>query len=98
VPHPDYLMGLLTPRQLIEWRAFATLEPFGEEADYWRAGLIAAATLNPHRTRGRKVLTPEDMMPNLYDRKSAGNQSVSDMRETMVAGMNAQKRKRQRGN
>ena len=89
-------MGLLTPRQLIEWRAFATIEPFGEEADYWRAGLIAAAAINPHRARGKKAISPEELMPNIYSRTADTKQSVHQMRETMVGAMKATTKKRER--
>jgi hypothetical protein len=96
VPHPDYLMGLLTPRQLIEWRAFANLEPFGEEAHYWRAGLIAAAAINPHRARGKKAVSPEELMPNIYSRTADAKQSVQQIRDVMVGAMKTTTKKRER--
>ncbi len=85
-------MGLLTPRQLIEWRAFATIEPFGEEAQYWRAGLIAAAAINPHRARGKKAVMPEELMPKCYT--ETGGQSVQAMRDILLQGMKATNKER----
>lgn len=63
--HPDHLMRELTIEQYEEWKAYYMIEPFGNEADYYRTGILAAATLNPHLKRGRKPFKPTDFMPDI---------------------------------
>ena len=44
--------------------AYSTVEPFGEYAEWLRAGIIAAVIANVNRnTKTSKVYTPEDFMP-----------------------------------
>jgi len=43
--------------------AYFSIEPFGEHAAYWRAGLIAATIANVNRGKRQRALKPEDFMP-----------------------------------
>jgi len=49
VPHPRYLAGVLTSRDITDWQQYAQLEPFGAPADDIRQGGIAAAIYNVNR-------------------------------------------------
>lgn len=53
----------MSARTFAEWQAYCALEPFGPEAEYWRAGLIASILANVHRKKNQKPFTPEDFMP-----------------------------------
>jgi len=46
--------------------AYADLEPFGEEAAYWRAGMLAATMANLERNPKKrpKPFEPADFMPD----------------------------------
>ena len=43
--------------------AFAQLEPFGEQAAFWRAGMLASVIANVYRAKGKKAFKPEHFMP-----------------------------------
>jgi hypothetical protein len=71
------LENRLSSRELSEWMAFSTIEPFGEtQADY-RAGLIASATANASGNY-KKALTPSDF---IYIYKQPKQMSMIDRRQ-----------------
>lgn len=50
--------------ELVEWIAYAGIEPFGIEADDYRAGLMPALTANSNQTdRSKQPLSPRDFFP-----------------------------------
>ncbi len=59
--HPDALKAKLTARQWAGWRAFAAIEPFGDERDDLRSGLAAVRLLNAWSVRPKAKL--EDFLP-----------------------------------
>jgi hypothetical protein len=56
----------MTAREMDEWRAYARIEPFGEERDDLRMGTIAATVANsaPFRKKGSKAFKPSDFFPD----------------------------------
>lgn len=57
------LLSEIPAGELAEWQAFARMEPFGCEADDWRAGIGAAVTHNMSRAKGAAALLPHDFFP-----------------------------------
>ncbi|MGE5585721.1 MAG: hypothetical protein ACM309_09385 [Bacillota bacterium] len=59
------LLRRTSSRELSEWIAFFSLEPWGTEVEDWRAGLIAATIANANRDpkKRRKPYEPQDFMP-----------------------------------
>lgn len=55
---------MLDSRQIAEWMAYYSIEPFGEHAAFWRAGQIAATIANANRTKRTRAYKPEDFMPS----------------------------------
>jgi hypothetical protein len=52
------LLDSISSQELTEWMALASIEPFGEEREDWRAASIAAAVANAfqtHDTGPRKI-------------------------------------------
>lgn len=70
------LLGRISSRELTEWMAFFSLEPWGTEVEDWRAGLIASTIANVNRDpkKRRKPYEPEDFMPH-RGRRPAEEQS-----------------------
>jgi hypothetical protein len=84
IPHPDYLLECLTSKQLSDWEVFYAIEPFGEEADYYRTGLLCANLINIKLKKDAKHLTPHDFMPSLYEgERSLKKQTVDDMQQLL---------------
>lgn len=55
----------MSARTFTEWQAYCAIEPFGPQADFWRAGLIASILANVNRAKkSDKLFQPEDFMPN----------------------------------
>lgn len=70
------LLRRMSSRELTEWMAFFSLEPWGTEVEDWRAGLIASTIANSHRDpkRRRKLYEPSDFMPR-YEAPKTQEQS-----------------------
>jgi hypothetical protein len=64
--------------QLIEWLAYYTIEPFGEERDDVRAGIVASTIANTQRRKGKKAFKPSDFMP------FSGNSSKAETKTEIV--------------
>lgn len=56
--------------QLIEWEAYYLLEPFGEERDDLRAGIISSTVANVFRSKRSKTFAPRDFMPRIDESSS----------------------------
>lgn len=58
-------MRWVSAPEFTEWMAYAELEPFGPDAEAWRAGVIASTIANVYRDRKKrsKAYTPQDFMP-----------------------------------
>ena len=61
--HPDELLARLTSRQFAEWKAYDSLEPFGDRAAFLRSGIVAATFANVYRKKGAPPIRPEKFMP-----------------------------------
>ena len=57
------LLSRISSRELTEWQAYYSLDPFGEDRADLRAGIIAATTANMLRAKGAKGYKPQDFMP-----------------------------------
>ena len=70
------LLSRISSRELTEWMAFFSLEPWGSEVEDWRAGLIASTIANVNRDpkKRRKPYEPSDFMPR-YEAPKAQEQS-----------------------
>lgn len=55
----------MTWRQLLAWRDYAEIEPFGEERADLRSGIVASVVANANRDPKRrpKPYQPSDFMP-----------------------------------
>jgi len=55
------LLESIDSRELAEWRAFADIEPFGD--DHRPMAQVAAILANVHRKRDAETVTADDFMP-----------------------------------
>lgn len=65
-------MAHISSRELSEWQAFASLEPFGERRGDLQAAIIAAAVVN---LWSKRPVTPDKFMPD-FDHKLTGKSRV----------------------
>ena len=58
----------MSSRELSEWMAYSTLEPFGEERADLRSGIVAATIANVHRDPAKSgPIAPSVFMPQFAD-------------------------------
>ena len=58
------MLSEISSRQFAEWMAYAQLEPFGEERDDLRMGIVASTIANVNRGKDKKPYKPSDFMPS----------------------------------
>jgi len=63
------LENRLSARELSEWIAYYSIEPFGTQREDYRAGLIAATTANCAGAGKKKALQPTDFIPIFVQEK-----------------------------
>lgn len=49
--------------EFIHWMALYEIEPYGEEADYFRAGIVASTIANCNKSKDAEPFTAIDFMP-----------------------------------
>lgn len=54
------LLARISSRELSEWMAYYSIEPFGAERDNLHAGIIASATVNLWRDSEDEPVKPQD--------------------------------------
>lgn len=68
------MLAEMTWQQLMEWHAYAEVEPFGEERADLRAGIVASTVANVNiDSRKTKPFAPSDFMPSFGGEPHAGS-------------------------
>jgi len=57
------MLAEMTSLQLSEWMAYSKLEPWGEEREDLRMGIVASTIANVNRPKGKKPYKPTDFTP-----------------------------------
>jgi len=67
------LLARTDSRELSEWMAFFSLEPWGCEVDDWRFGMLASVIANANRDekKRRKPFEPKDFMPQRIEEEQS---------------------------
>ena len=79
------LENRMSSRELSEWMAYSSIEPFGEYREDYRAGLIAATIANCAGAGKKKALQPTDFIPIFQQEQTS---SYLDRRKTQISQMN----------
>lgn len=66
----------MTAAEFMEWCAYYTIEPWGEERADLRAAIVAATVANGNRGKKQKPYKVEDFMPKFGP--DAGRKKMSD--------------------
>lgn len=62
------LKKIMSARDISEAIAYSRIEPWGEEREDFRAGIVASTIANVNRASNSKPFTPRDFMPD-FSRK-----------------------------
>ena len=57
------LLARIDSRELSEWMAFYSLEPFGDIRGDLQAGIVASTIANANSGKGSRTFQPADFMP-----------------------------------
>ena len=59
--------------EFVRWQAYYDMEPFGEQAEAWRAGMLASTMVNGNPFVKSRKMEPKDFMlkPKVAKPKSA---------------------------
>lgn len=71
------LLDRTDSKEISEWIAFYSIEPFGEERADLRSAIIASTMANMWRGKGQRAFTVKDFMPQ-FDPKP--KQSIETMK------------------
>ncbi len=73
--------------ELIEWQAFARIDPFGSAADDYRAGLYPSMKANSHRGKDsdKPVVMPLDLFPWRAAKAEVKKQSPEELAASIKA-------------
>lgn len=75
------MLGEISSRQFAEWMAYSRLEPWGEDRDDLRMGIVASVIANSNRGKGKKPYKPQDFMPNFEPEDEAA--AIERIRENL---------------
>ena len=65
------MLASMSSRELSEWMAFYTIDPFDERRGDLRAGLVASTIANVHRGKNQPPFKPLDFMPYAEEERAA---------------------------
>jgi hypothetical protein len=87
-PDVDGLLGELSSSQLAEWLAYFQLEPFGEERDDLRMGIVASTIANVNRSpKRKKPYEPRDFMPQFDEDEDDPEEAALRLMAQMKAAL-----------
>lgn len=75
------MLSEISSAQFAEWLAYSRLEPWGEDRDDLRMGIMASVIANSNRGKGKKPYKPQDFMPDFEPRDEAA--TIARIRENL---------------
>ena len=75
------MLSEITSGQFAEWMAYSRLEPWGEDRDDLRMGIVASVIANSNRGKGKKPYKPQDFMPDFEPEDEAA--AIERIRENL---------------
>ena len=93
------MLARMSSRELTEWMAYFTIEPWGEERADLRAGIVASVIANVNRDPRKRPrpYRPEDFMPRFGAPRRQSWQEQLRIAEIITAAMGGEDRRRKDG-
>jgi hypothetical protein len=84
-PDVDGMLAEMSSRDLAEWMAYSRIEPWGEERDDLRIGILASMIANMFREKGKKAYEPQDFILNFEpeDEEAKVQKMIESLRHTL---------------
>lgn len=77
------LLARIDSRELAEWMAYYSLDPFGTERDDLQAGIVASTIANANSGKG-KAFQPNDFMPYSDNKQEQTADDMQTLLNTMA--------------
>ena len=87
------MLSRMSSKELMEWIAFFTLEPFGSEAQFMGHAITASTVANVNRPKGRKAYKPDDFMPKFEKKEQTVDEMIQIAQAMTIAMGGEDKRK-----
>jgi len=87
------MLSRMSSKELMEWIAFFTLEPFGSEIDFMGHAITASTVANVNRPKGRKAYKPDDFMPKFEKKEQTVDEMIQIAQAMTIAMGGEDKRK-----
>lgn len=73
-------------RELAEWEVFNEFEPFGEEREDLRMGILASTIANVNRGKSQRAMKPNEFIPEFRNWGAGGKEAAvaNKMKQTML--------------
>lgn len=84
----DAMLGEMTSAQFSEWLAYSRIEPWGEERDDLRIGILASMIANMFREKGKKPAKPSDFILDfgLVDEEAKAKRALASLQRVLGGG------------
>ena len=79
------LQQRMSSREFSEHLAFCQIEPWGEEIEWYRFGLLASVFANCFRGKETRPFRPEDFVPQFMEKAPPGEEGQKAMYEFLKA-------------
>ena len=82
------MLSEITSAQFAEWLAYSRIEPWGEERDDLRTGILASMIANMFRDKGKKPAKPSDFILNFEpeDEQTRVQRMIESVRRSLGGG------------
>jgi hypothetical protein len=82
------MLGEMTSAQFSEWLAYSRIEPWGEERDDLRIGILASMIANMFREKGKKPAKPSDFILDfgLVDEEAKAKRALASLQRVLGGG------------
>ena len=82
------MLGEMTSAQFAEWMAYSRVEPWGENRDDLRIGILASMIANMFREKGKKPAKPTDFVLNFapVDEEAKARKALASLQRVLGGG------------
>jgi hypothetical protein len=84
------LLDRISSRELTEWMAFDSLEPFGSQAGYLGHAITSMTVANRHRGKNENSHKIEEFIPKFGNQKAQTVDEMIQVAEMFTAGLGGQ--------
>lgn len=84
------LLNRISSKELSEWVAYNTIEPFGSRSEYIGSAIVASTIANKDRGKNTRPAEVEDFIPSFGPKENQSVESMLQMAEMFTASLGGQ--------